>query len=65
MASMLHGHGSLVAYRVSDTYQIRIRIGYVMDTYPGRIHELGRIGPENLKLDTYLVYQIRPSFQPT
>ena len=65
MASMLHGHGSLVAYSVSDTYQIRIRIGYVMDTYPGRIHELGRIGPENLRLDTYLVYQIRPSFQPT
>ena len=62
---MLHGHGSLVAYRVSDTYRIRIRIGYAMDTYPGRIHELSRIGPENLILDTYLVYQIRPSFQPT
>ena len=42
-------------YRVSNTYPTRIRRGYAADTYPRRIRELGRIGPENLRLDTYLI----------
>ena len=36
-SSLLHGYVSLVAYRVSDTYRIRIRTGYAMDTYPPSI----------------------------
>ena len=53
--SQKHGYVALMAYRVSDTYPTRIRRGYAKDMYPGRVRELGRIGPGNLRFDTYLV----------
>ena len=34
---MLHGYFTEDAYRVSDTYQIRIRVRYAQDTYPPSI----------------------------
>ena len=34
---MLHGYVTEATYRVSDTYQIRIRVRYAQDTYPRSI----------------------------
>ena len=33
-AAMMRRYSAHLAYPVSDTYQIRIRLGYVSDTYP-------------------------------
>ena len=57
---MKHGYVGVPPYLISDTYRIRIRYGYAGDTYPSRIGVLGRIGPRNSRLDTYLCV-IRPS----
>jgi len=35
--AMLHGYVTGNAYRVSDTYRIRIRVRYSSDTYPQSI----------------------------
>ena len=72
MASMLHGHGSLVAYRVSDTYRIRIRHGYVSWTYPragpywaGK-PQIGYVSglPNTAQLPTHLKEHIAPVALP-
>jgi hypothetical protein len=52
--TMKHGYVTLVAYPVSDTYPTRILHGYAQDMYPICIGLLGRIGPRNSRLDTYL-----------
>ena len=35
--AMLHGYVPEATYRVSDTYRIRIRVRYALDTYPRSI----------------------------
>ncbi|KAG2620548.1 hypothetical protein PVAP13_3NG182571 [Panicum virgatum] len=50
---MLRNTDTWISCRIA--YPICNRHGYAADTYPRRIRELGRIGPENLRLDMYLI----------
>ena len=58
---MLHGYFTEDAYRVSDTYQIRIRVGYILDTYPRRVSKIRYVLARILVSDTVGRHGIRPN----
>ena len=56
-----HGYASLGAYPVSDTYPIRIWLGYDMDTYPWRVRVSQIKWDENWGMDTYPCHWYGPA----
>lgn len=59
----MRGYSTGGPYPVSDTYRIRIRLGYAMDTYPGRTKNIGYVFTQIRVSDTYGPYQILPAKQ--
>jgi len=52
LPSLKHGYGTALTYPVSETYPIRIRLGYGRDTYPRRVRVSQVMWAGNLRMET-------------